>query len=466
MLFLIALGCLHAAQTELTNRCQRYGISLNDCLNSTYLPRKEYDEYLQSFNMPIVRDENCTRGRCVAFVYRDPNGSADIPLRRELSGMEARLRNEIRLENTLRGAQAAHVVQRQEPADVEHGSVSRKTDPVYKSLTVVETKTETVSEGATRERVVETRAPETKTVFRTVDVARPRMPSRVPAGRCADDQSCDEDSDSGHLDAIPSSVRRPGESSRDPDVVTVTRVFYKTVSVDRPITLYREVTTTVKNEVPVVNYKVTTVREVSTVTTDARETMRRASGSGSMASTVPKTVAVDPVVQRIPERGAEEPGVTTLTVTKTQDRTVFRPEPATDAKTSASACSENSSMSLLGSIGERVTTRIVTETKTVPVPASVSIASDAHPTRIGKASRQEIAAELVPLIREILLEGTRDGSRHKHPEQTVTKVVTAAKGRVPKTVYNTVYIKKPRCRAGMEGQPKVCEDETTTTVYV
>ncbi|KAM0680020.1 hypothetical protein GINT2_001707 [Glugoides intestinalis] len=48
-----------------------------------------------------------------------------------------------------------------------------------------------------------------------------------------------------------------------PDV-TVTRVFEKTRVVEKPITLFRELTTTVTREKPIINYRVTTFTEVST----------------------------------------------------------------------------------------------------------------------------------------------------------------------------------------------------------
>ena len=48
--------------------------------------------------------------------------------------------------------------------------------------------------------------------------------------------------------------------------VTVTRIFTKTVTKEKPITLYREVVTTVTKTKPLINYKVTTVTETEVKT--------------------------------------------------------------------------------------------------------------------------------------------------------------------------------------------------------
>lgn len=74
---LIYLFLLSVLSLDLTGRCEQYGIDINDCINSTYLPKKEYDEYLRSFNMPIYKDSNCKSGKCVAVVYKDSNVCAN-----------------------------------------------------------------------------------------------------------------------------------------------------------------------------------------------------------------------------------------------------------------------------------------------------------------------------------------------------------------------------------------------------
>lgn len=48
--------------------------------------------------------------------------------------------------------------------------------------------------------------------------------------------------------------------------VTVTRVVEKTATIEKPFTLYREFTTTVTSEKPIINYKVTTFTSIQTMT--------------------------------------------------------------------------------------------------------------------------------------------------------------------------------------------------------
>ncbi|KAM0678079.1 hypothetical protein BDAP_001335 [Binucleata daphniae] len=56
-------------------------------------------------------------------------------------------------------------------------------------------------------------------------------------------------------------------SSNDAGVVTVTRFLYETTTIEKPLTLFREITTTITLDHPIINYKITTVTENDTITT-------------------------------------------------------------------------------------------------------------------------------------------------------------------------------------------------------
>lgn len=606
MIILAIIGCLHALQGELTARCQRYGISLNDCLNSVYLPKREYDEYLQSFNLPIIRDASCNKGRCMAVVYKDTNrcanckggecgsGCSDPVLAKE--DPFARLSNEYRREPEPRPS-LVHVIHHKEPsADGDEEPVRRTEAPSvsYKSITVIETRTETVSEQPststrTEERndvrtieatvPPETRREEVRTVFRTIDIPQGSgSASRGARPWRTENQIGWEDKDrevrarqplkprpDGKQNRIPTSVRRSevkstqpepqemdeGEESKEtgdeeaaeePKIVTVTRVFYKTVSVEKPITLYREVTTTVKSEVPIINYKLTTIKEVSTATKTESSTTtetvmqtqysvvvstktqygQEASGSrGQSVPTGPQTISVskpkkdDGKDAKEPEgsgnteekgsisagsgviyKTVTKPVVSILTITKVGEKGMLQ---------SAAACSDGPSSEgsrkedgPTSTVGQGIATRVCTEScSTVVIPKASKKKAEASSTAVSPASvvqdlgsigKQDIIAELLPLVRKVLMEDaesepplsfrkpTAEGK--KGPGRTTTKtVVRTVEKEVKnrggaKTVYNTIYSykKRPGCRKGVEGRRKrTCKgpgEEIVTTVYV
>nr|AGE95215.1 hypothetical protein ECU04_1410 [Encephalitozoon cuniculi] len=602
MIILMIMECLHAMQNELTSRCQKYGISLNDCLNSVYMPKREYDEYLQSFNLPIIRDSSCTKGRCMAVVYKDMNRCMNC--RKEQCRDECGELEWMREDLASRAAGAyqrdaesqiplIHVIHHKE-ADRRTAGMPRITEAPsvsYKSITVIETKTETVSEqpvtsSRSEERqdtrtseastIHETQREETKTVFRTVEIPQvlERTSREARPGRSEiqmkrgdnDSKALPEDSENSR--AIPVSIKRSkfkyslpelekmddgSEDERgvedekkeksEPTVVTVTRVFYKTISVEKPITLYREVTTTVKNEVPIINYKLTTVREISTATKTESSTKtetvvqtqysmiistktqynQEASSSREVSiSTGPRTVSSetskkddgghkDIKISEAPgkeERATTSPSVvyrtvtkpatSILTVTKIQEKTMQLELGSGEIHDSASQKKESTSANTIGSspvasliCTEKCSTAgvlsssgkndVASSTVGVPAPATQSLVS---------AGRQDIIAELLPLVRKVLIEDAEETKPPKSSKKsssaemsndvtrTVTKTVVRTIEREVrnkgghKTIYSTVYSykKKPSCRKGVEGKKKrVCKDaeeELVTTVYV
>ncbi|KCZ74425.1 hypothetical protein H311_04610, partial [Anncaliia algerae PRA109] len=49
-------------------RCKQYGIVDQDCRESVYYPRQEYDNFLRSFKMPIQKDPECEKQKCFVNV--------------------------------------------------------------------------------------------------------------------------------------------------------------------------------------------------------------------------------------------------------------------------------------------------------------------------------------------------------------------------------------------------------------
>ncbi|KAM0672033.1 hypothetical protein OCOL_001092 [Ordospora colligata] len=299
-------------QTGLAARCQKYGISLNDCLNSVYIPKKEYDDYLQSFNMPIIRDSSCNKEQCVAVVYKDINKCLNCKgdaCAAECDGVLQKKHH-----NPDRSFPMVHVIHHNADRSTETDSTgnldsNNQLHMSYKSVTVIETKTETVSEKITTTVVDENVTPQTipisqvsnslttvqddvKTIFKTLEMpihsehqntskrerlaknkSRNNISASVKYPQTTDSAS-EEDNynynyntpEQDENDLERDKEENDSEQDYNQNIITVTRVFYKTVSVEKPITLYREVTTTVKNEIPVINYKLTTVKEITTET--------------------------------------------------------------------------------------------------------------------------------------------------------------------------------------------------------
>ncbi|KCZ74021.1 hypothetical protein H311_05017, partial [Anncaliia algerae PRA109] len=53
---------------ETNMRCKQYGIVDQDCTESVYYPRQEYDNFLRSFKMPIQKDPECEKQKCFVNV--------------------------------------------------------------------------------------------------------------------------------------------------------------------------------------------------------------------------------------------------------------------------------------------------------------------------------------------------------------------------------------------------------------
>ncbi|AFN82908.1 hypothetical protein EROM_041430 [Encephalitozoon romaleae SJ-2008] len=598
MIILMIIGYLHAIQNELTARCRRYGISLNDCLNSVYLPKKEYDEYLQSFNLPIVRDSSCNKGRCMAVVYKDVNRCMNCRKGeckdecREFEWMRESLANRA-IDSYKRDSEPQfpfiHVIHHREESGNDRMITSKTIEPPsvsYKSVTVIETKTETVSEkpmttsksedkrdtpiASEASKTCETQREEVKTVLKTVEV--PKMIEKTSCALYSGNQEKqkkfeDNNSKVSAEDiekpySIPTSIRRSkfkdtscdeektgyeeeGEKDsedkyrNEPTVVTVTRVFSKTITTEKPITLYREVTTTIKSEVPIINYKLTTVRETSTITkiesstkTEtvvqtqystivSTKTQYAQEPSATKESSIPiathtisggaskrdepikdvKTTETSTGKQNTTEspsvvyRTVTQPSISILTVTKTQENTVQLSSKNDGALSSAPQKMEGISTSSGGpGVGSLICTEKCSTVGASEVPEKKGTISSVVVSPLAAQSsslvgRQDIIAELLPLVRKVLVEDSEETKSSKASKNTlvekasdVVKTVTRTVVRTVglearnrgrhKIVYNTIfsYKKKPNCKKGVEGgKSKGCKDSeevVVTTAYV
>lgn len=599
MIILMIIGYLYAIQNELTARCRRYGINLNDCLNSVYLPKKEYDEYLQSFNLPIVRDSSCNKGRCMAVVYKDANRCMNCRKGEcrdecgEFEWMRESLANRA-INSYKRDSEPQfpfiHVIHHKEESGNGRVITSRTIEPPsvsYKSVTVIETKTETVSEKpvttsksedkqdttSTSEasKACETQREEVKTVLKTIEVPKviektsyALYSERLKRKKKSEDSNSKipaEDIEKSY--SIPASIRRSkfkdglcdeekidyseeaekdteDKDKNEPTIVTVTRVFSKTITTEKPITLYREVTTTIKSEVPIINYKLTTVREISTITkmeSSAKtetvvetkystivstKTQYVQESSATKESTIPiathtissgaskkgdeppkdvKTAETSTAKQNTAEppsvvyRTVTQPSISILTVTKTQENTVHLSLKDDGALGSASQKMEGISTTSGGPgagflmCTEKCSTVGVPETPEKRVSISSAVVSPSATQSSSLAGRQDIIAELLPLVRKVLIEDSEETKSSKASKntlaekasdvvKTVTRTVVKTVGLESrnrgghKVVYNTIfsYKKKPNCKKGVEGKKrKGCKDSeevVVTTAYV
>jgi hypothetical protein len=353
MMILAIIAQALALSREMENRCKQYGIRMEDCMNSTYVPRKEYDDYLRSFHMPVIRDAECARGKCVAIVHRNANPCRSCRGRECPEGCAATIDSRMNPMQDLgyyddymsgtRGMggspQIRHIIHHYEDdkgkkeekerekekekekkkekeekekkeKEKEKGECGCKTKPcdecreskksksvaisivtvsaappsitnetIYKTTTETVSRTTTVTDASSRaaprelvprdvvlrDAVPREAMPRGAPLIAEDDGGIPEIPAsvRMPRDRAGGRMQQETDQGKGFMPR--DHERRAGPASSATEIVTVTRVMYRTTSVEQPITLYREVTTTVERSVPIINYKVTTFTEISTL---------------------------------------------------------------------------------------------------------------------------------------------------------------------------------------------------------
>lgn len=264
--------------------------------------------------------------------------------------------------------------------------------------------------------------------------------------------------------------RRPGsQSTRKPGrqkAITLTRTVDKTVTVSEPITLFREYTTTVVNEKPIINYKISTITstEYKTVTKSSKEGEGANESSGVPAEStkpekgVSKTVdipckgpscneSLDSLLKKCEQlKGCRE----MLLDTKTPQASVAKPAPdepavkktepkAPDAVTKTVTKAPTSSVS--ASVSDEP--KVIYRTETVRTTVTVTSASE--PAKAQSSATKEAAT-----------------TTENQPEVVVTKTVsvpiykTLREEADTETVYRTVTkkVKRPQAKTAS----KLCDE--------
>lgn len=207
------------------DHCRKFNIPINDCVDSIYKPNKQYDNYVNSFNLPIIREKECENGVCCLLIDK-----GNVHIRR--------------------GNQNTNKTCFGENCRLECKNISKG-----------ET---TQNDGIKPETGVSFQIQSMNTQTQNIPPISIQPIINVPPIQVI---SCSQSGNEISQSASSSQL------SQEP-TVTVTRILTETTTVEKPMTLYREVTTTNTVEIPIINYKVTTVTEnlVSTKTHEITET--------------------------------------------------------------------------------------------------------------------------------------------------------------------------------------------------
>lgn len=452
---------------EFANRCRKFGIHEEDCQGSIYVNNAEYDNFLRSFNLPIHKDPECEKKRCFVSVFRDPP-RVFVKSAGDVKCMPSYMCSP----ESYQGS----------PGAPHMNTQSTKGHAPWNSPSV------------------------TTTVYQPVPYPVPAADSTTRSESSAGQQTSTVSGQSAQQ-TTPSSTAASQTSSMSgssEDVVTLIRPVYSTVTVDRPITLYREVTTTVLHEVPLTNYKVTTVTEEVPTTRTVEKTV-------STTETCTKTVSVTTSISKTVVSTYQTTSVSTeylapaasTASTVTQKKTGAE-GPHTEAATYGAAASP------AGAFGGEpsVSVKTVTETllggpaaqKTVaPALSTVSVSTVVSQQGPVERTKIDVPRLLRPIIEQLsMCRGSLSETPHETSDieqrtvfrtttlpvtetetktvkkvKTVTRAAAAAKrgrDKAPQTVYNTVYAYKKRKEnpAKRPCVPKECldEKEVVSTVFV
>ncbi|KAF7684249.1 hypothetical protein TCON_0547 [Astathelohania contejeani] len=320
---------------DLLQRCTQYKIKTEDCMGSVYLPKKEFDDYIESFHLPVFKDPSCATNMCYVVVYKDPGHVVVDPNPEEKIKKITEIKNtstsiqqavteiitktitlpaSITTETTTKDVttkEKSMIIQSTPSTESASTNISTIiitttdistlaslttvidsitlsttvtdsitlsttiTDAVtltsFKTITDSETLVKTITNSATLTRTiidsttvkdsitVKDTAIHTSTKILTSDA---QLISPISENMINPDiitQKITSDTSSSILTStIPPSI--------SPTIITVTRYIPKTTTVEVPVTLYREFTTTSIKDNPITNYKITTITETTTLT--------------------------------------------------------------------------------------------------------------------------------------------------------------------------------------------------------
>lgn len=77
---LLVIFALITSTEDYKKRCVSYGIDLDNCQNLIYAPTDNYDRFLSTYNVPIIKDPECKEKRCYVQYNNGPknNGKQTI----------------------------------------------------------------------------------------------------------------------------------------------------------------------------------------------------------------------------------------------------------------------------------------------------------------------------------------------------------------------------------------------------
>ncbi|KAK6089673.1 hypothetical protein P3W45_001315 [Vairimorpha bombi] len=317
--------------TDLLNKCKMYNIKDTDCLNSSFIPSSEYNRYLQSFNMPVIRDDYCIKNKCMAVVSNESiNNNAVQTISRVPDTPKINL-------TTLTSTSTVRI-----------SLVPAEKKEVPPPVVCIDKDTKEGGKEGVKDKCKEDDKDKCKDDGKDKckedckDKCKEDGKDKCKDGgkedgkdggkdKCKEDgkDKCkdggkDKCKDGGKEDGKDKKIREDKDVDKkeedknkkvDKDIssaITVIREIPTTITVDVPLTLYREFTTTSIEKVPIVNYELTTYTK-SLIST---ETLYKTSTT-VLTSEIIKTTTLTTSVEK----------TTTLTTSVEKTTTVVKTEP-------------------------------------------------------------------------------------------------------------------------------------------
>lgn len=249
MLFLYCLLTYTLLSPELLNKCKLFNIKDSDCINSSFIPSSEYNRYLKSFNMPIIRDDYCTKNKCMAVVNNENMVQQQTPSPQTTPAQSTTSQVNTM---TLTSTTTSTVIISVPPASIKTQDIS-----------------ESVKDDKSQNKCKKSEESADEQQEKTKKDCEHQ--SKVKKG----DVGGEKEGKSAHHDIENKPKgKKNGENEQnnkkqdneEKDITTVIREIPTTVTVEVPLTLFREHTTTAISKVPIINYSLTTFTEKDTTT--------------------------------------------------------------------------------------------------------------------------------------------------------------------------------------------------------
>ncbi|KAF9764242.1 hypothetical protein NGRA_0712 [Nosema granulosis] len=498
---------MYLTRDALLNRCKQFAISDDDCMNSTYLPLKEYNAYLNSFNVPVIKDDYCNEGKCIAVIYKDENKCTKCTDKNCMSTCKKVIHTDTTPKQPVQiitqpqhtNTQPQHniiTITKELTRTIDIPKTTTKIDTIsivsssvnvvtiVSSVPTTSIVTVTKTDISTLKKVSTTTSTSTSsiqvptvkivTVTKDIEPVRAKESINLP----------EKENINLSVPSIKPSVHIPKTTSHpQTNIVTVTREVPTTITVDRPLTLYREVTTTFTSEVPIVNYKVTTftkkllstIERFSTVTTTEKVYLTESIPLTSISTTtlistitatstamstiidiskdIPKDIPKD-TPKDTPKDIPKEISVTVAPKDTTNliDQLINKKQevsisPTVKIKTVFSTISTTVSTTISKTISKTITKEPLTKISTVfSSTVSTSTVSPKIPVDSESKKEDDSVDKLIPLLKELLSKEDKSTKKKKRKNKAINPQ-TAVELKKPKTVVHTIYSrrKKQKC---------------------